>query len=141
MTTTAPLAGYRVLELAHLVAGPLCGLYLADMGADVIKIEAPGAGDASRTAYGTQYDGESAVFITVNRNKRSVAIDLARPEGRAAFERLVASADVVVEAYRGGVAERLGIDWARLAPINPRLVFWSLSAFGRDATWRDEPGL
>jgi crotonobetainyl-CoA:carnitine CoA-transferase CaiB-like acyl-CoA transferase len=141
MTTTAPLAGYRVLELAHLVAGPLCGLYLADMGADVIKIEAPGAGDASRTAYGTQYDGESAVFITVNRNKRSVAIDLARPEGRAAFERLVASADVVVEAYRGGVAERLGIDWARLAPINPRLVYCSLSAFGPDGPWRDKPGV
>ena len=140
-TTTAPLAGYRVLELAHLVAGPLCGLYLADMGADVIKIEAPGAGDASRTAYGAQYDGESAVFITVNRNKRSVAIDLARPEGRAAFERLVATADVVVEAYRGGVAERLGIDWAHLAPINPRLVYCSLSAFGPDGPWRDKPGV
>ena len=125
-----PLAGYRVIELAHLIAGPACGMYLADMGADVVKIEQPGGGDASRTTYGTQLGGESAVFVTVNRNKRSVALDLARPEGRAAFERLVARADVVLEAYRGGVAERLGIDWARLAPINPRLVYCSLSAFG-----------
>jgi crotonobetainyl-CoA:carnitine CoA-transferase CaiB-like acyl-CoA transferase len=141
MTTSAPLAGYRVLELAHLVAGPACGLYLADMGADVIKIEAPGSGDASRTAYGSQYGGESAVFLTVNRNKRSVAIDLARPEGRAAFERLAAGADVVLEAYRGGVAERLGIDWTRLQPINPRLIYCSLSAFGPDGPWRDKPGV
>jgi crotonobetainyl-CoA:carnitine CoA-transferase CaiB-like acyl-CoA transferase len=139
--TRAPLAGYRVLELAHLVAGPVCGLYLADMGADVVKVEAPGAGDASRTAYGAQLGGESAVFLTVNRNKRSVAIDLARPEGRAAFERLAARADVVLEAYRGGVAERLGIDWTRLSVVNPRLVYCSLSAFGPDGPWRDKPGV
>src|SRR5262249_18056958 len=110
-----PLTGYRVLELAHLIAGPACGMYLADMGADVVKIEQPGPGDASRTAYGTHLGGESAVFVTVNRNKRSVALDLARPEGRAAFERLLTRADVVLEAYRGGVAERLGLDWPRLA--------------------------
>lgn len=138
---TLPLAGYRVLELAHLIAGPVCGMYLADMGADVVKIEQPGGGDASRTTYGTHFGGESAVFVTVNRNKRSVAIDLARPEGRAAFERLVARADVVLEAYRGGVAERLGIDWTRLAPLNPRLVYCSLSAFGPEGPWRDKPGV
>ena len=138
---TLPLAGYRVLELAHLIAGPVCGMYLADMGADVVKIEQPTGGDASRTTYGTQLGGESAVFVTVNRNKRSVALDLARPEGRAAFERLVARADVVLEAYRGGVAERLGIDWARLAPLNPRLVYCSLSAFGPDGPWREKPGV
>jgi crotonobetainyl-CoA:carnitine CoA-transferase CaiB-like acyl-CoA transferase len=139
--TTLPLAGYRVLELAHLVAGPACGMYLADMGADVVKIEHPAGGDASRTAYGNQLGGESAVFVTVNRNKRSVALDLARAEGRTAFERLVARADVVIEAYRGGVAERLGIDWPRLAPLNPRLVYCSLSAFGPDGPWRDKPGV
>jgi crotonobetainyl-CoA:carnitine CoA-transferase CaiB-like acyl-CoA transferase len=81
------------------------------------------------------------VFVTVNLNKRSAAIDLARPEGRAAFERLVARADVVLEAYRGGVAERLGIDWARLAPLNPRLVYCSLSAFGPEGPWREKPGV
>src|SRR6266850_6823308 len=139
--TALPLTGYRVLELAHLIAGPACGMYLADMGADVVKIEQPTGGDASRTAYGTQLGGESAVFVTVNRNKRSVTLDLARPEGRAAFERLVARADVVIEAYRGGVAERLGIDWPRLAPLNPRLVYCSLSAFGPQGPWRDKPGV
>ena len=136
-----PLAGYRVLELAHLIAGPACGMYLADMGADVVKIEQPAAGDASRTAYGTHLGGESAVFITVNRNKRSLALDLARPEGRAAFDRLVARVDVVLEAYRGGVAERLGLDWPRLSALNPRLVYCSLSAFGPDGPWRDKPGV
>jgi crotonobetainyl-CoA:carnitine CoA-transferase CaiB-like acyl-CoA transferase len=139
--TALPLAGYRVLELAHLIAGPACGMYLADMGADVVKIEQPAAGDASRTAYGTHLGGESAVFITVNRNKRSLALDLARPEGRAAFDRLVARVDVVVEAYRGGVAERLGLDWPRLSALNPRLVYCSLSAFGPEGPWRDKPGV
>src|SRR5262249_57688367 len=76
-----------------------------------------------------------------NGNKRRVALDLARPEGRAAFDRLVARADVVLEAYRGGVAERLGIDWPRLARLNPRLVYCSLSAFGPDGPWRDKPGV
>ena len=139
--TALPLAGYRVLELAHLVAGPVCGMYLADMGADVVKIEAPGSGDASRTAYGAQLEGESAVFLTVNRNKRSVALDLTTPGGRAAFQRLAARADVVLEAYRGGVAERLGIDWTRLQPLNPRLVYCSLSAFGPAGPWREKPGV
>jgi formyl-CoA transferase/CoA:oxalate CoA-transferase len=139
--TTLPLSGYRVLELAHLIAGPVCGMYFADMGADVVKIEHPTGGDASRTAYGAHLGEESAVFVTVNRNKRSVALDLAQPEGRAAFDRLVTRADVVLEAYRGGVAERLGIDWARLARLNPRLVYCSLSAFGPDGPWRDKPGV
>jgi crotonobetainyl-CoA:carnitine CoA-transferase CaiB-like acyl-CoA transferase len=136
-----PLAGYRVLELAHLVAGPACGMYLADMGAEVIKVEQPGAGDASRTVYGLDLRGESSVFVTVNRNKKSVAIDLGRPEGRALFLTLAATADVVLEAYRGGVAERLGIDHARLAPVNPRLIYCSLSAFGPEGPFAERPGL
>ena len=138
---TLPLAGYRVLELAHLVAGPVCGMLLADLGADVVKVEAPEGGDIARTVYDPLLGGDSAVFHTVNRNKRSVALDLRRPEGRAAFTRLVAGADVVVEAYRGGVAERLGIDYAALAAVNPRLVYCSLSAFGPEGPWRDKPGL
>jgi crotonobetainyl-CoA:carnitine CoA-transferase CaiB-like acyl-CoA transferase len=138
---TLPLTGYRVLELAHLIAGPACGMYLADMGADVVKVEQPAVGDASRTAYGTHLGGESAVFVTVNRNKRSVALDLARPEGRAAFERLLTRADVVIEAYRGGVAARLGLQWPRLSALNPRLVYCSLSAFGPEGPWRDKPGV
>ncbi|MEK7714997.1 MAG: CoA transferase [candidate division NC10 bacterium] len=136
-----PLAGYRVLELAHLIAGPVCGMYLADMGAEVVKIEQPSGGDASRTLYDPLLGGDSAVFLTVNRNKKSVALDLAHPEGRATFFRLVESADVVIEAYRGGVAEKLGIDSASLQPLNPGLVYCSLSAFGPEGPWREKPGL
>src|SRR5207248_3534795 len=103
MTTLAPLAGYRVLELAHLIAGPVCGLYLADMGADVIKVEAPGGGDASRGMYdaATVPGGDSSVYLATNRNKRSLAVDLSQAEGRAIFLELVKRADVVIEAYRG----------------------------------------
>lgn len=136
-----PLAGYRVLELAHLIAGPVCGMYLADMGAEVVKIEQPSGGDASRKLYDPLLGGDSAVFLTVNRNKKSVALDLAHPAGRALFGRLVESTDVVIEAYRGGVAEKLGIDYASLQPLNPRLVYCSLSAFGPEGPWREKPGL
>lgn len=136
-----PLAGLRVLELAHLIAGPVCGMYLADMGADVIKVEEPGVGDASRSVYRTLLGGEGPLYLTVNRNKRGITLDLARPEGRQVFYRLVERADVVVEGYRGGVAERLEIDYPRLARVNPRLVYCSLSAFGAEGPWRDKPGL
>lgn len=139
--TQLPLSGYRVLELAHLVAGPVGGLYLADMGADVIKIESPQGGDATRSVYGANYGSEAAVFVTVNRNKRSVAIDLAKPEGRAAFLRLAATADVILEAYKGGVAERLGIDYQNVLAVNPRIIYCSLSAFGPVGPWKDKPGV
>src|SRR2546426_2729290 len=127
--------------MAHLIAGPACGMYRADMGADVIKVENPGSGDASRTAYARHLNGESAVFVTVNRNKRSLALDLAHPDGRRVFHRLIEGVDVVIEAYRGGVAERLGIDYDTLAARNPRLVYCSLSAFGPTGPWREKPGL
>jgi crotonobetainyl-CoA:carnitine CoA-transferase CaiB-like acyl-CoA transferase len=143
MTTTPPslpLAGYRVIELAHLIAGPVCGMYLADMGAEVIKLEHPRGGDVLRSVYG-HLDGGDAVFRTVNRNKRSLAVDLSRPEVTPLLRRLVERADVVIEAYRGGVAERLGVDYARLTAVNPRLVYCSLSAFGPDGPWREKPGL
>jgi crotonobetainyl-CoA:carnitine CoA-transferase CaiB-like acyl-CoA transferase len=137
------LAGYRVLELAHFIAGPVCGLYLADMGADVIKVEEPGAGDASRRTYdaATVPGGDSSVFLATNRNKRSIALDLSKPEGRALFLALVKDADVVIEAYRGGVAERLGIGYEACAAVNPRLVYCSLSAFGPTGPYREKPGL
>jgi formyl-CoA transferase/CoA:oxalate CoA-transferase len=139
----AALAGYRVLELAHFIAGPVCGLYLADMGADVVKVEEPGAGDASRTMYdaATVRGGDSSVYLATNRNKRSVAVDLTTAEGRALFLRLVERADVVLEAYRGGVAERLGIGYDACAGVNPRIVYCSLSAFGPTGPMRAKPGL
>jgi crotonobetainyl-CoA:carnitine CoA-transferase CaiB-like acyl-CoA transferase len=136
-----PLSGHRVLELAHLVAGPVCGMYLGDLGADVVKVEDPRGGDISRTAYTARHGDTSAVFLTVNRNKRSLALDLARDDGRRLFLALAARADVVIEGYRGGVAERLGIDYDHLAPLNPRLVYCSVSAFGPAGPWRDKPGV
>jgi crotonobetainyl-CoA:carnitine CoA-transferase CaiB-like acyl-CoA transferase len=141
--STQALAGYRVLELAHFIAGPVSGLYLADMGADVIKVEEPGAGDAARRMYdaASRPGGDSSVYLATNRNKRSVALDLTRAEGRAAFLRLVERADVVIEAYRGGVAERLGVGHDACAAVNPRIIYCSLSAFGPTGPYRAKPGL
>jgi len=141
--TGSALSGYRVLELAHFIAGPVCGLYLADMGADVIKVEAPGGGDASRGMYdaATVPGGDSSVYLATNRNKRSVSVDITKPEGRALFLELVKSADVVIEAYRGGVAERLGIGYDACAAVNPKIVYCSLSAFGPAGPFREKPGL
>jgi len=135
------LEGVRVLELAHLIAGPTCGMYLADMGADVIKVESRESPDASRTVYGIARAGEGILHLTVNRNKRALCIDLGKPMGREAFYRLVRTADVVLEGYRNGVAEKLGIDYTTLGPLNSRLVYCSLSAFGPDGPWRNKPGL
>ncbi|HEY4910320.1 MAG TPA: CoA transferase, partial [Methylomirabilota bacterium] len=136
-----PLEGVRVLELAHLIAGPTGGMYLADMGADVIKVESREAPDASRSVYGIARAGEGILHLTVNRNKRALCLDLQKPAGRETFYRVVKTADVVLEGYRNGVAEKLGIDYATLAPMNPRLIYCSLSAFGPDGPWRSKPGL
>ena len=137
-----PLAGVRVLELAHLIAGPICGMYLADLGADVIKVESREAPDAGRSVYPRAVrNGEGVLHLTVNRNKRGICLDVKSPEGRAAFRRLAAWADVIIEGFRGGVAERLGIDYESVRPANPRLIYCSISAFGPDGPWREKPGL
>ncbi|HJR50267.1 MAG TPA: CoA transferase, partial [Gemmatimonadales bacterium] len=137
-----PLAGVRVLELAHLIAGPICGMYLADMGADVVKVESREAPDAGRSVYPRAVrNGEGILHLTVNRNKRAVCLDVKRPEGRDAFRRLAGWADVIIEGFRGGVAERLGIDYDSIKATNPRLIYCSISAFGPDGPWREKPGL
>jgi formyl-CoA transferase/CoA:oxalate CoA-transferase len=141
MAGVLPLEGVRVLELAHLIAGPLCGMYLADMGADVIKVESREAPDAGRHIYRLYRGGEGILHLTVNRNKRGLSVDLRQEAGRALFRRLAADADVVIEAFRGGVAERLGIDATSLASVNPRLIYCSISAFGPSGPWREKPGL
>lgn len=135
------LQGYRILELAQLIAGPLCGMYLADMGAEVIKVEPPGQGDAARTVYQVTLGGEGVLYLTVNRNKRGITLDLSRPEGRQILYRLAERADVVIEGFRGGVAEKLEIDYSHLSRVNPRLIYCSLSAFGPGGPWREKPGL
>ena len=141
MAGVLPLEGVRVLELAHLIAGPLCGMYLADMGADVIKVESREAPDAGRHIYRLYRGGEGILHLTVNRNKRGLSVDLRQEAGRVLFRRLAGDADVVIEAFRGGVAERLGIDATSLASVNPRLIYCSISAFGPSGPWREKPGL
>ena len=133
------LEGLRVLDQTQVMAGPFCAMLLADMGADVIKIEPPG-GETTRTMGLDLRPGVSAAFLGVNRNKRGLVLDLKRPEGVALLERLVATADVLVENYRPGVARRLGVDYARLATINPRLIYCSISGFGQTGPYADRGG-
>ena len=134
------LDGVRVLDLSRMLAGPYGSMLLADQGADVIKIEEPAGGDPMR-AMGPPFlpDGESAYFLAINRNKRSLALDLTKDAGRRVFHDLVAHADVVWENFRPGVMARLGCDYATLAARNPRLVMCSISAYGQDGPYRDWP--
>jgi formyl-CoA transferase len=127
------LAGLRILELTQVMAGPFCGQVLADMGADVVKVEPP-EGDSTRESLGT------AAFLAVNRNKRSVALDLKTPEHQAVLHRLVAETDVLLENYRPGVAARLGADWETLCELNPRLIYASVSGFGQTGPYAQRPG-
>jgi crotonobetainyl-CoA:carnitine CoA-transferase CaiB-like acyl-CoA transferase len=121
----------RVLDLAHTLAGPYAAMVLADLGCDVIKVEPPGTGDSSRHALGPKEAwGESASFFAVNRNKRSVVLDLKSEAGLAAFHRLAATADVLIENFRPGTTARLGIDYETLSELNPRLIYGSVSGFG-----------
>jgi crotonobetainyl-CoA:carnitine CoA-transferase CaiB-like acyl-CoA transferase len=135
------LEGLRVLDLTQVMAGPYCTMLLADLGADVVKIENPEAGDQTRRSWGYAVHGEdSRAFLALNRNKRSVALDLKSPEGLADFHRLVRTADVVVENFRPGVTKRLGVDYDTLAELNPRLVYASVSGFGQTGPYADRPG-
>lgn len=130
--TWQPLVGIKVADFSVLLPGPLTTVLLADMGADVVKIEPP-AGDAARGLI-------PEVFNAINRNKRSVVLDLKSPHGREQIARIAAWADVIIESSRPGVAARLGIGFDELIAINPRLVYCSLSGYGQDGPWRDRPG-
>jgi len=135
------LAPLRLLELGHVMGGPFCAMLLADLGADVIKIEPPRDGDPARWAPGFHRTGaDGAAFLAVNRNKRSVALDLTATEGRELFQRLVDTADVLVDSAPPGAAERLGIGYEALAARNPRLVYASVSGFGRTGPYAGRPG-
>lgn len=129
-----PLAGVRVLDLSRLLPGPVATLHLADLGADVVKIEDTGAGDYARTM-GDGRDGVSWFFRAVNRNKRGLTLDLKQSAGCEVLQRLVASADVLVESFRPGVMDRLGVGYAALAAINPRLVYCAITGYGQDGPW------
>ena len=131
------LAGIRVLDLTRVLAGPLATMMLADMGAEVIKVEEPGVGDLYRASSAITKNGESVNFLSTNRNKQSLTLALDKPEGRRILEQLVATADVLVENYRPGVTDKLGIDYASLKRINPRLVYCSITGFGADGPYRN----
>jgi crotonobetainyl-CoA:carnitine CoA-transferase CaiB-like acyl-CoA transferase len=131
-----PLTGVRVVELTTMITGPLAGMLLADLGAAVIKVENPDGGDPFRSFRGGRYGGH---FIAYNRNKRSLTLDLRAPEGKEVFVRLVRTADVLIDNFRPGVLDRLGLAYPTLAAANPRLIHASITGFGRDGPYRDRP--
>lgn len=136
----APLAGLLVADLTQNVAGPYCTQILGDMGAEIVKVERIGRGDDAR-AWGPPFWGhESATFLSVNRNKRSLAVDLKDERGLAIVERLLTRADVFVQSLRAGAVEELGLGWARVSGLNPRLVYCSVTAYGSEGPLKDRPG-
>ncbi|HEX2281668.1 MAG TPA: CoA transferase [Thermomicrobiales bacterium] len=136
-----PIAGVRVLDLGRHLAGPTCAMLLGDLGADVIKIEKPDVGEDGRSAGPPFFDGVSAFFLSANRNKRSLTLDIKRPEGQETFRRLAETADVVIENFRPGVMDALGIGYGTVSERNPRIIYCSISGFGADGPFADRPGL
>jgi formyl-CoA transferase len=135
-----PLAGIRVLDLTRVLAGPYCTMFLGDLGAEVVKVEQPGVGDDTR-GWGPPFaGGESAYFLCINRNKKSLTVDLKSPEGIALVRRLAERADVLIENFRPGAMERLGLGDDQLRGTNPKLIYASLSGFGADGPMADVPG-
>src|SRR5262245_28244259 len=139
-TLMLPLDDVTVLDLSHALAGPFASTMLGDFGAEIIKIEPP-EGEISRAWGPPFYGDESAYFVNLNRNKKSVAIDLKHPDGRAIFFRLLERADVVLENLRVGSVARLGIDYARVSERQPRIVYCSISGFGQDGPYRQPAAL
>ena len=135
-----PLHGMRVLELAQIMAGPTCGVMLADLGADVIKVEKIPGGDDSRGYREPRVNGVSAPFLMLNRNKRGIALDLKSARGREVFLRLVRKADVVIENYRRDTMDKLGLGYESLAAENPRLIYCAITGFGREGPLADRGG-
>jgi crotonobetainyl-CoA:carnitine CoA-transferase CaiB-like acyl-CoA transferase len=135
-----PLAGVKVLELAQIMAGPTCGMMLADLGADVIKVERIPGGDDTRAMNRPSVNGESAAFMAMNRNKRGIALNLKLSPAQEALKRMVKRADVVTENYRKGTMEKLGLGYEALSKINPALIYCSISGYGRTGPYADKGG-
>jgi crotonobetainyl-CoA:carnitine CoA-transferase CaiB-like acyl-CoA transferase len=138
--TSGPLAGVRVLELAHVMAGPVCGLMLADLGADVVKVERVPGGDDTRRTIPPEVDGESAAFLQMNRNKRGIALDLKHKDACAVLRRLVRGADMLIENYRRDTMAKLGLGYDALRAENPALIYCEISGFGRTGPYADRGG-
>jgi len=137
---SGPLAGIKVLELAQIMAGPTCGLMLADLGADVIKVERVPGGDDTRMMNRPSVRGESAAFMAMNRNKRGIALNLKLPAAQEALKRMVVRADVLTENYRKGTMEKLGMGYEALKALNPGLIYCSISGYGRTGPYADKGG-
>lgn len=133
-----PLEGVRVVDLTQFLAGPFCTMLLGDMGAEVVKIENPRVGDPTRT-HGAMVGGESSYFLSINRNKRSMALDLKAETGKAVLRRLIERGDILVENFRPGVLERLGFGWDCLRELNPRLIYCAISGFGDTGPYSQRP--
>lgn len=138
--SAGPLAGLKVLELAQIMAGPTCGMLLADLGADVIKVEKMPGGDDTRAMNRPSVNGESAAFMAMNRNKRGIALNLKLPAARDALKRMVGRVDVLTENYRKGTMEKLGLGYDALKPLNPALIYCSISGYGRTGPYADKGG-
>jgi crotonobetainyl-CoA:carnitine CoA-transferase CaiB-like acyl-CoA transferase len=139
MERSSPLSGIRVLDLSRLLPGGFCSMMLGDFGAEVIKVEEPGRGDYVRWTP-PFLDGQAAYFLAINRNKKSLVLDLKNPKGRDTFLRLARTADVVIESFRPGVVDRLGIGYQHVVKVNPRIIYCSISAFGQSGPLRDREG-
>ncbi|MFY9210522.1 MAG: CoA transferase [Aestuariivita sp.] len=139
MSSVGPLAGMKVIELAHIMAGPVCGMMLADMGADVIKVEKPD-GDDTRRFLPPDIKGESAAYLMMNRNKRGIALNLKDPDAIAVLRKMLDSADVVIENYRHDTMEKLGLGYESLRQSNPKLVYCAISGFGRTGPYAERGG-
>jgi len=139
-SVSGPLAGIRVVEMAQIMAGPTCGQLLADMGADVIKLEKLPGGDDVRSYSHPSVNGESAAFMMMNRNKRGIAVNLKHADGLSMVKKLLQTADVVTENYRVGTLDKLGLGWDVLQALNPRLIYCAISGYGRSGPYADKGG-
>ena len=135
-----PLDGLRVLDLSRVMAGPYASMLLADYGAEVIKVEEPNKGDETRTWYPPQIDGEAAYFISANRNKKSITLNLSSSVGREIFYKLAAKSDVILENFRPGVTRRLQVDYATVSKVNSKIIYCSISGFGQTGPYSNLPG-
>ena len=136
-----PLSGIRVLDVCQVMAGPFCCMLLGDLGADVIKVEPPDGGDQARRAMGFKLKGDDSLgFFNMNRNKRSITLDLKSQAGRKVFFRLAQTADMIVENYRPGAMKKLGVDYEAVRAVNPGIIYASISGFGQSGPWADRPG-
>ena len=137
---TRPLEGIKILDFSRALAGPYCTMLLADLGAEVIKIEAPGAGDDSR-AWGPPFiEGESAYFLSINRNKKSVSLNLKSKDAKEIINKMIQKSDVLLETNRPGAMDRLGLDYESVKKINPQIIYCSISGFGQTGPYRERPG-